>query len=125
MSLQISIRQSGDVTVVDLRGRSTLDEGESELLRSNLERLVAAGVRRVLLNLADVTQLDSSGVSCIVRTHLSLRGQGGELKLLHPGGHVLEVFGVLHLLKLIPSFEDETEALASFQSLTYSAKPFS
>ena len=123
MSLQISIRQSGDVTIVDVRGRSTLDEGESELLRSNLERLVASGVRRILLNLADVTRLDSSGVTFIVKTHLSLRGQGGQLKLLHPGGHVLEVFGVLHLLKLIPSFEDQTQALASFRPLTYSAKP--
>jgi anti-anti-sigma factor len=121
VSLQISIRQSGDVAVVDLRGRSTLDEGESDLLRSNLERLVASGVHKVLLNLSDVTQLDSSGVTSIVRTHLSLRSQGGELKLLHPGGHVLEVFGVLHLLKLIPSFEDETQALASFRPLTYSA----
>lgn len=123
MSLQVSIRQSGDVAIVDLRGRSTLDEGESELLGSNLERLVASGVRKVLLNLADVTQLDSSGITFIVKTHLSLRGQGGELKLLHPGGHVLEVFGVLHLLKLIPSFEDESQALASFRSLTYSANP--
>jgi anti-anti-sigma factor len=62
VSLQISIRQSGNVTIVDVRGISTLDEGESELLRSNLERLVAGGVRKALLNLADVTQLDSSGV---------------------------------------------------------------
>jgi anti-anti-sigma factor len=123
VSLQISIRQSGDVAIVDLRGRSTLDDGESELLRSNLERLVASGVRKVLLNLADVTQLDSSGITFIVKTHLSLRGQGGELKLLHPGGHVLEVFGVLHLLNLIPSFEDETQALASFRPLTYCANP--
>lgn len=123
MSLQISIRQSGDVAIVDLRGRSTLDEGESELLRSNLERLVASGVRKVLLNLTDVTQLDSSGITFIVKTHLSLRRQGGELKLLHPGGHVLEVFGVLHLLNLIPSFEDETQALASFRPLTYCANP--
>jgi anti-anti-sigma factor len=124
VSLQISIRHSGDVAIVDLRGRSTLDEGEGELLRSNLERLVASGVRKVVLNLADVSRLDSSSITFIVRTHLSLRGQGGELKLLHPGGHVLEMFGALHLLKLIPSFEDETQALASFRPLlTYSAKP--
>jgi hypothetical protein len=55
VSLQISIRQSGNVTIVDVRGISTLDEGESELLRSNLERLVAGGVRKALLNLADVS----------------------------------------------------------------------
>ena len=94
-----------------------LDEGESQVLGSNLERLVASGVRRVLVNLTDVTQLDSSGVTFIVRTYLSLRGQGGELKLLHPSGHVLEMFSALHLLKLIPSFEDETHALDSFRPL--------
>jgi len=66
--LQISIRESADVTIVDVRGRSALDEGESNLLRSNLERLVASGVRKVLLNLTDLTQLDSSGVAFIVRT---------------------------------------------------------
>lgn len=86
------------------------------MMGSNLERLVASGVRKVLLNLTDVTQLDSSGVTFIVRTYRSLRGQGGELKLLHPGGNVLEMFSALHLLKLIPSFEDETEALNSFRA---------
>ncbi len=91
------------------------------MLGSNLERLVANGVRKMLLNLTDVSELDSSGVSFIVRTYLSLRGQGGELKMLHPGGHVLEMFSTLHLLKLIPTFEDETQALASFRPLTYSA----
>jgi anti-anti-sigma factor len=122
--LQISIRESADVTIVDVRGRSALDEGESYLLRSNLERLVDSGVRKVLLNLTDVTQLDSSAVTFIVRTYLSLHGQGGDLKLLHPSGHVLEVFSILHLQKLIPSFEDEAQALASFRPLLSSfAKP--
>lgn len=115
MGLQISIRQSSDVAILDLRGRAVLDEGESELLGSNLKRLVASGVRKVLLNLADVTQLDSSGVAFIVGTYRSLRGQGGELKLLHPSGHVLEMFSALHLFKLIPTFEDEAQALDSFR----------
>lgn len=121
MGLKISIRQSSDVTILDLRGRAILGEREILLLGSNLERLVAGGVRKVLLNLTEVTQLDSSGVTLIVRTYRSLRGQGGELKLLHPGGHVLEMFRELHLLKLIPSFEDEIQALDSFRPLTYSA----
>ena len=121
MGLQISIRQSRDVTILDLRGRAILDERDSLLLGSNLERLVASGVRKVLLNLTEVTQLDSSGVTVIVRTYRSLRGQGGELKLLLPGGRVLEMFRELHLLKLIPSFEDEIQALDSFRPLTYSA----
>ena len=121
MSLQISVRESGDVSILDLRGKSTLDEGESLLLGSNLDRLVASGVRNVLVNLTDLTQVDSSGVSFIVRAYLSLRGHGGDLKLLHPSGHVLEMFSELHLLRLIPSFEDETQALASFRPLLSSS----
>jgi len=124
VGLQISIRKSNDVIIVDLRGKSSYDEGESELLRASLERLLASGVRKVLLNLTDLTQVDSSGVTFIVRTYLSLHGHGGDLKLLHPCGHVLEMFSALHLQKLIPSFEDETQALASFRPLlSYSAKP--
>jgi anti-anti-sigma factor len=123
VSLQISIRESGDVSILDLRGRSTLDDGDTELLRSNLERLVGSGVRKVLLNLTDLTQVDSSGITFIVRTHRSLRGHDGDLKLLHPSGHVLELFNALHLLKLIHSFEDEAQAVASFRPLlSYSAK---
>jgi anti-anti-sigma factor len=59
--------------------------------------LVANGVRKLLLNLADLTQVDSSGVSIIVGTSVSLRAKGGDLKLLCPCGRVLEVFRVLHL----------------------------
>jgi len=121
VGLQISIRQSGDVTILDLRGRS-IERDECELLRTNLQKLVASGVRKVLLDITDLTQVDSYCVTLIVRTHASLRGQGGDLKLLHPTGHVLEVFRMLHLLKLIPSFEGETEALASFGQLSCTGK---
>jgi len=122
VGLQISIRQSGDVTILELRGTS-IEPGGCELLRTNLQKLVASGVRKVLLDITDLTQLDSYCVTLIVRTHASLCGRGGDLKLLHPCGHVLEVFKTLHLLKLIPSFEDETEALASFGPLSCAGKP--
>jgi len=121
VGLQISIRESGDVTIMDLRGRSTID-GESELLDNRLRKLIANGVRRVLLNLADLTQVDSSGVGVIISTYVSLRDQGGDLKLLCPSGRVWEVLKVLHLLEIIPSFEDETEALVSFRPQSYFAR---
>ncbi len=121
MGLQISIRESGDVTILDLRGRSTIDGGESELLSQHLQKLVANGVRKVLLNLRELTHVDSSGVSIIVRTYVSLKRQGGDLGLLRPGGRVLEVFRVLHLLNTIPTFENEAQALASFRPRGYSA----
>jgi len=123
VGLQVSIRESGDITILDLRGRSTIDGGESQLLSSQLQKLAANGACKLLLNLADLAQIDSSGVSIIVNTFVSLKGQGGELKLLRPCGRVLEVFRALHLLEIIPTFEDETQALASFRPLGYIAKP--
>lgn len=122
MSLQILIRESGDVAILDLRGRSTIDGGESELLSSSLKKLVANGVRKCVLNLADLTKIDSSGVGVIVGTYVSVRAKGGDLKLLCPCERVRDVFRVFRLLEIIPSFEDENQALASFRPLSI-AKP--
>ena len=121
VGLQIAIREIGDVTVLDLRGRSTIDDGSSELLGRQLRKLTAGGVRKLLLNLVNLTQVDSSGISVIVATYVSLQRQGGDLKLLCPCGRVLEVLTVFHLLNTIPTFEDEAQALASFQPRTQSA----
>jgi anti-anti-sigma factor len=121
MSLEVSIRQVGDISILDLRGRSTIG-GDTDLLSKNLQALVAGRVHKVLLNLAELTQIDSSAVSILVRTYVSLTRQGGELKLLRPSGRVLTVLNMIHLLDIIPSFEDETKALASFRSRGYSAK---
>jgi anti-sigma B factor antagonist len=122
VDLQIAIRESGDVVILDLRGRSTIGCG-GELLSSNLQKLVADGKRKLLLNLTELTQIDSSGLGIIVRSYVSLRQKGGDLKLLCPWGRVLQVLNVLRLLNLIPSFEDETQALASFRPLGHFAKP--
>jgi anti-anti-sigma factor len=121
VGLQVSIREIDDVTVLDLRGRSTIDDGSSELLGDHLRKLVAGGVRKLLLNLVNLTQVDSSGISVIVGTYVSLQRQGGDLKLLCPCGRVLEVLTVFHLLNTIPSFEDETQAMASFRPRGQSA----
>jgi anti-anti-sigma factor len=123
VTLQISTREFGDVSILDLRGRSTIDSGESELLSDQLRTLVSNGVRKVLLNLGDLTQVDSSGVSIMVGTFVSLKRQGGDLKLLCPSGRVLEVLTVLHLIEIIPSFQDEAEALASFRPRVTSQRP--
>jgi anti-anti-sigma factor len=123
MALQISIRGSADVTILDLRGRLNINDSDYELLRGALQELIANGVRKFLLNLADLTQVDSSGVSIIVRTYRYLIGEGGELKLMRPSGHALEVFRALHLLEMIPSFEEERLALASFGRESCLAKP--
>jgi anti-anti-sigma factor len=121
MGLRISIRESDDVTVMDLQGRSTISGGESELLSGHLQELRAKGVRKLLLNVRDLSQVDSSGVSVIIETYVSLKRRGGDLKLLCPGGRVLQVLSVFHLLEIIPSFSDEAQAVASFATRSYSA----
>jgi anti-anti-sigma factor len=121
MSLHISIRESDDVTIMDLRGRSTISGGESELLSRHLRELVAKGGGNLLLNIRDLSQVDSSGVSILIEMYVSLKRQGGNLKLLCPGGRVLQVLNVFHLLDIIPSFYDEAQALASFGPRSYSA----
>ena len=115
VGLQISVRQYNDVTILDLSGKSTIDARESELLNKRLRALTDYGKRKVLLNLANLTQMDSTGISAIVESHLCLERQDGALKLLGPRGRVLEVLTLFRLLGTIPSFEDETQALASFQ----------
>jgi anti-anti-sigma factor len=115
VGLQISIRKSSDVTIVDLRGRSTVNDGESAVLSRQLQKLVADGVRKLLLNLAELTQIDSSGVSIIAETYVNLKRQGGHLKLLCPRGRVLQVLTVFRLLHIVESFEDEAKALTSLQ----------
>jgi len=122
VGLQISTRESADVTILDLCGRATIGV-ESDLLIGHLNKLVATGVLKLLLNLADVTQLDSSSISAIVETYLSLRRQGGSLKLLCPCGRVRAVLRVIRLPDIIPTFEDEAQALASFRPQDYSARP--
>ena len=113
MILQISIRESAEVTIVDLVGRATIGI-DNDLLNSHLRKLAAKGVRNVLLNLTDLTQVDSSSIATLVGTFVSLSRQRGSLKLLRPRGRVRAVLEVMHLTDAIPTFEDETEALASF-----------
>jgi anti-sigma B factor antagonist len=122
VDLQISIRESGGVTIVDLQGRATIG-ADSDLLNGYLQELVTKGVRKLLVNLGGVTQLDSSGISAIAGTSVSLGQQGGSLRLLCPRGRVQAVLRVIRLPDIIPTFEDETEALASFLPQSYSARP--
>lgn len=122
MGLQISIRESGDVTILDVKGKVTIGVGRF-LLSDHLRKLVAKGGRQLLLNLAAVTQLDSSGISAVVGTYVSLSRQGGSLKLLCPPGRVQDVMRVTRVADFIPTFEDETQAVASFRPQAYAVSP--
>jgi anti-sigma B factor antagonist len=113
MGLQVSIRESGDVTILDIQGRATIGR-DSEVLAGHLRKLLDDHKCRVLLNLTGLTQVDSSGLSTIVRAFVSCRREGGSLKLLRPQGSVKLVLETLHLMDVIPHYEDYREAVASF-----------
>ena len=122
MSLQISTRESDDVTILNVTGR-VMAGHDSDLLSPHLQELVAKGASKLLLNLTAVTQMDSWSINAIAKTYASLSRRGGSLKILCPSSRIRAVLKVVHLLDLIPTFEDEVEALAGFRPLGYSAKP--
>jgi anti-sigma B factor antagonist len=121
MALELVKRISGDITILDLRGRCTLGD-ETEDLDRELKKAVDGGSRKLLLNLTELSQIDSTGVSTIVAAYVSLRRLKGEVKLLHPTGRVQTVLEITHMLQVIPNFEDEEKAIASFTTRSYSAK---
>jgi anti-sigma B factor antagonist len=113
-NLNISERRNGSVTVLDLQGNIRLGEGNIEL-HNVLRFLVEKGERRVLLNLAGVTYIDSSGLGELVAGYTTLQKHNGELKLLHLTVRVHELMVITKLLTVFDVYEDETEAVNSFQ----------
>ena len=116
MPLQIAIRESGDITLLDLQGRATITDGEIDLLRIRMEQLISTGTRKIVLNLGELTHVDSAGFGLIIKVCSLLRAEGGDLKLIRPRGPALAAFNVLRLLDLIPTFDEEHAAIASFSS---------
>jgi len=111
--LQISERTVGDVTIFDLEGRLILDDG-FEPLRVALNRVIGDGQRKLLLNLAGVTFLDSAGLGLLVCKFVTLCRLNGQLKLCNLHSHSHEVLRTTKLLTVFETFESEADALASF-----------
>ena len=112
-NLNITERRSGNVTVLDLRGNIRLGESNVEL-HDILKFLVEKGERRVLLNLANVTYIDSSGLGELVAGFTTLQKSGGELKLLRLTERVHELMVITKLLTVFEVFDNEQEAVDSF-----------
>lgn len=115
MANSIAERSIGDVTILDVPSQVMFYEGAA-LLRTRITELVDEGRRKLLLDLRRVDYLDSFGVGVIASKYVSVRGKGGDLKLLHPSARSLHVLGIAGLLKILESFDDEEAAVRSFQS---------
>lgn len=114
MSAKISPRQVGDVTVLDVTGRITLGEGSSNL-RDGIRESLAKANKKILLNLGDVSYIDSSGIGELVSGFTSVANQGGQLKLINLTKRVKDLLQITKLYTVFEVFEDEASAIRSFQ----------
>jgi anti-sigma B factor antagonist len=115
MAIYIVEKAFNDVMLVDVRGRITLGP-ETEALRSKLKELVNTGHHRIILNLGEVTYLDSVGLSTLIASYTSARNAGGNLKLLHLPRGVHQLLQITRLSTVFEIHEDLTTAVESFKS---------
>jgi anti-sigma B factor antagonist len=109
----LNTRQVGNVSVIDVAGRITLGEG-SAALRETLREMVAKNQNKILLNLADVTYIDSSGIGELVSGYTTVTNTGGQLKLLNLNKRVKDLLQITKLYTVFEVKEDEADAIRSF-----------
>jgi anti-sigma B factor antagonist len=112
--LKILERQEGDVTVLDMSGRITIGEG-SVALRSAVRRLLEEGKKHILLNLAGVGYIDSSGIGELVSSYTAINKEGGQLKLLSLTQKLQDLLTITKLLTVFDAYDTEPEALSNFK----------
>jgi anti-sigma B factor antagonist len=111
--MQIDERKLGDVTILDLKGKLTLGDGD-ELLRSKINGLVQAGAKRIVLNLGEVPYIDSAGLGEVVRSYTTVKKHEGVLKLLNLTKRIQDLLAITKLVTVFDVFENEPDAVRSF-----------
>ncbi|MGB7281104.1 MAG: STAS domain-containing protein [Candidatus Acidiferrum sp.] len=111
--MEIIVREAGSIPILDVRGRLTIGE-PSDQLHQALESVVKDGSRKVIVDLNGVPQIDSSGISSLVRMSIKLTREGGALRLVCGPGRVRDALTVTRLIEAIPTFDSESAALANF-----------
>jgi anti-sigma B factor antagonist len=113
VSVKLTTRQVGDVTVIDAAGRITLGEGASAF-RDTVRELAARGDKKILLNLSEVSYIDSSGIGEMVSGFTTVTNHGGQLKLLGLSKRVKDLLQITKLYTVFEVFDDEAGAVRSF-----------
>jgi len=112
--LEVNQRQAGDVTILDMSGAVRIGEG-AIALRDAIRGLADSGKKKILLNLAGVNYVDSSGIGELIANYTTVSRQGGQLKLLNLTDRIQNLLVITKLLTVFDSYEDEGEALKSFE----------
>ncbi len=113
MALKITNREVDGTSVIELEGRVVLGE-ESNALREQVKSMLAAGQKKIILNMDNVTYIDSAGLGALVAAHHSARTQGASLKLTNLGTKFKEILQVTKLLTVFAVYDSEAAAIASF-----------
>jgi anti-sigma B factor antagonist len=113
VSVKLTPRKVGDVTVIDAVGRITLGEASSTF-RDTIRELVSKGEKKLLLNLAEVSYIDSSGIGELVSAYTTVTNQGGQLKLLNLTKRIQDLLQITKLYTVFEVFDNEAEAVRSF-----------
>ncbi len=111
--MEITVRSNGTVTIIDLNGNLTIGRSE-EALRETVTRLIGEERRHVLLNLAEVPMIDSSGIGAIIKSFTSLQATEGKLKVLRPSRMARQLLTITGLMSVLETYEDESQAVTSF-----------
>ena len=118
MSCSVTTREIDRLTIVELRGRFTMADA-SDVIWGAVSDLLAAGRKHILLELSNVTYLDSAaGIGELVRSYTTALRHGAKVKLLRPGKNVSRVLRIVGLDRVFEIFDDETTALRSFEEST-------
>jgi anti-sigma B factor antagonist len=111
--MEIHIRTSGSVTILDLSGNLIIGRSE-ESLRETVRRLIDEERRCVLLNLSEVPTIDSSGIGAMIKSFTSLKEANGQFKILKPSRMARQLLTITGLLSVVETYEDERAAISSF-----------
>ena len=112
--LDVKERQAGDVTILDMSGEVRIGEGAVSL-RDSIRQLADQGKKKVLLNLAGVKYMDSTGVGELIANYTTVTRQGGQLKLLNLTDRIQNLLVITKLLTVFDAYDNEAEALKSFE----------
>jgi anti-anti-sigma factor len=111
--MKVSVRQSGGVTILDLSGKITIGAGDIALRNAVMEAL-NSGASKILVNLKDVSTIDSSGVGELVSAYTTVTNRGGKLKLSNLPAKVSDILQITSLITIFEVYDGEAEAIASF-----------
>jgi anti-sigma B factor antagonist len=112
--MTVSERAVGGVTILDVSGHVTMNDG-SDQLRDKVKAVLQAGKKQLLVNLSEVAYMDSAGLGELVQAYSTVTRQGGSLKLVNPTKRLTDLLVITKLITVFDTFDDEPTAVASFE----------